>query len=449
MTYLIDVGAQAIDRATMSPSGYTFIAKENPVNVAGILKKVAFFFDTAASGLKVAIFTLVNGNTFTTRSYAEIGSAPVGYSEYDVDLAAQPGDFIGYSCTAGYLDRDDVGEGYWYLASDEIPCTDRTFTFGAARTASLFGWTPIPPIVYSRFLITAIQHTPNCQQVTTILTTDVPCHLWLRFTDIPPRKHPKTVITRGLAMGYDIQTCFVAFKDIEQEEAGDTLEHTFIITNLDFCHAYHFYFWGLSADIVMTYTSAIFNFFYPFGIPPFKTCEKQEESDNNWGFCQYWNAQCQTFTPTHTFKVHHLSLMLNQHSTDRRGPYCVKITRDIPPCWDEPILAIQRGYSTTLPAPGVKQWVNFYDITPILLKDTTYRIVVHTLPGWQVYLDDEWHDDEAAAAMSWWAKVVTNPYPRGMAWHGCNFLERSGYWIAHPNNDFTFVLYQICPSVPS
>jgi len=38
MAYEIDVGAPAIDRANPLSAGYTFIALENPVNVAGILE---------------------------------------------------------------------------------------------------------------------------------------------------------------------------------------------------------------------------------------------------------------------------------------------------------------------------------------------------------------------------------------------------------------------------
>ncbi|MBA7535455.1 hypothetical protein ES705_27711 [subsurface metagenome] len=449
MAILIDVGAQAINRATSTVSGYTIISKENPVNQAGTLKKVAVFFDTACTGLKIGIFTQVSPDTLTTRSWVEIGSAPAGYSEHDVNLAVEPGDFIGYYCTGGYIDRDNTGEGYWYLQSPQIPCTDQTFTFSASRTQSLFGWTEVPPVHYPRFMITDFQTTPNCEQVTVVIETDVPCHLWLRFTDETPRKHPKTVSRRGLRMGYDIRICFVAYKDLEQEEPGDTPTHTFIITGIPFCSSVYFYFYGTSAGETMVYTSAIFSFFYPFGTPPFKTCEKQEEADANWGFCQQWNAQSQTFTPTHTFKVDMLSLMLNQYDTDTRGPYCVKITRDIPPCWDEPLLAIQYGYSTALPLPGVKAWVSYMEINPVVEYGKTYRIVVHTLPGWEWWNGERWEPREVLAALQWWGKVATNPYPRGMRWLGCDFSRQEGYWHSQATEDYTFILFQRCPSLPS
>ncbi|MBA7583888.1 hypothetical protein ES708_25839 [subsurface metagenome] len=319
-----------------------------------------------------------------------------------------------------------------------------SYFFLVNNTASLFGWTYVPPIIYTHFLISEYQTTPNCETVTVSLKTDVPCHMWLRFTKEKIRKHPRTVVVRGLATSGDLRTCFVAYTDIEQEEDWDTLEHTFIITELTWCHTYYFYFWATSFGEVMTYTSAIFNFFYPFGTPPFKTCEKQEESDTIRGFLQEWNAPSQTFTPTHTYKVHHLSLMLKQWETTRRGPYCVKITIPDGDCWAENVIAYQKGYSALLPLPGEKEWVDFYDITPLLQKDTLYRIVVHTLPGWQVWDVNHWKPWKAGAAMTWWAKIDTNPYPRGFMSTGCNFEGRSGIWIPISNDDFTFILWRTC-----
>jgi len=45
----------------------------------------------------------------------------------------------------------------------------------------------------------------------------------------PPQKHAKPVERRGLFWMWDARFCFVAFCDVEQEEEGDTLTHTFIM----------------------------------------------------------------------------------------------------------------------------------------------------------------------------------------------------------------------------
>jgi len=61
--------------------------------------------------------------------------------------------------------------------------------------------------------------------------TSKPIHLWLRLTDQPYRKHMKSEVVRGETKMTDLRFCFTQFTDIEQEEAGDTLEHTFIVRN--------------------------------------------------------------------------------------------------------------------------------------------------------------------------------------------------------------------------
>ncbi|MBA7593023.1 hypothetical protein ES708_35232 [subsurface metagenome] len=60
------------------------------------------------------------------------------------------------------------------------------------------------------------------------LTTNVPCHLWLYWTNKPPWTHKKTALSRGLLIDEYAYWCFVAWHKIEQDEDGDTLVHTFL-----------------------------------------------------------------------------------------------------------------------------------------------------------------------------------------------------------------------------
>jgi len=73
-----------------------------------------------------------------------------------------------------------------------------------------------------------VQDTETGETIT--ITTNNPCHLSMLWTDIPPQKH----ITIGKERGADIakvtRFCCVATRLIEQEEAGDTTTHTFIVT---------------------------------------------------------------------------------------------------------------------------------------------------------------------------------------------------------------------------
>jgi len=59
--------------------------------------------------------------------------------------------------------------------------------------------------------------------------TDIPCHLWARNTAVPPVKHLRPVLRRGLQMHCDPDYCFVAYTDVEQLEPADTLIHSFVI----------------------------------------------------------------------------------------------------------------------------------------------------------------------------------------------------------------------------
>ena len=141
--------------------------------------------------------------------------------------------------------------------------------------------------------------------------------------------------------------------------------------------------------------------------------------------------------------------MLNQFNVESRGPYCVEITRDIPPCYNEPVIAQAFGSSAYLPLPDSKQWKGWWGITPILEVGNTYRIVVHTTPGWYSWNGEEWVENEAGAALQWWHSDATNPYPHGSAFFGCNIKDQDGSWSNMPNHDATFRLYQLCPSLPS
>ncbi|GAH46713.1 unnamed protein product, partial [marine sediment metagenome] len=61
-----------------------------------------------------------------------------------------------------------------------------------------------------------------------IVTTNVPCHLYCYWTATEPEKHLIPILTRGTQLHTQLKMCFVDWNENEQEEAGDTLIHTFI-----------------------------------------------------------------------------------------------------------------------------------------------------------------------------------------------------------------------------
>jgi hypothetical protein len=92
--------------------------------------------------------------------------------------------------------------------------------------------------------IITIQQTVTATGYTIVVTTNNPAHLTLRWTSTVPQKHFLPVMRRGASVGTIIDQCFVAYTDVPQDEAGDTLTHTFQITPWPTCEWRWFYFWG-------------------------------------------------------------------------------------------------------------------------------------------------------------------------------------------------------------
>ena len=94
------------------------------------------------------------------------------------------------------------------------------------------------------FSLRHLTHAYLCDGFKIVAYTDVPCHLWLRWSNNTPQIHDKPVERRGLVMHGDRYFCFTAYTDNEQEEYGDTIRHTFIKRNWAVCECRWFYFYG-------------------------------------------------------------------------------------------------------------------------------------------------------------------------------------------------------------
>lgn len=117
---------------------------------------------------------------------------------------------------------------------------------------------PPPTPVISNWTLTSIDQYMLSDGYRITVTTDRPCHLFLRWTDIEPEIHSIPVERRGILMHYDRRFCFVVWNENEQEEEGDTLTHTFIKDNWPVCQTRWFYFVGTVAGEQQPSTSPIF-----------------------------------------------------------------------------------------------------------------------------------------------------------------------------------------------
>jgi hypothetical protein len=125
--------------------------------------------------------------------------------------------------------------------------------------------------------------------VTVVVITDSPAHLYARISDVEPQIHKKTSYIRGLPLMDDSRFCFVVFNDIEQDESGDTLAHTFTFPDWLYCMTRWIYFWGKKAGEPCVSTSPIFKhhnnvpvwIFYTIGYPPIV---RASSNPTGWGW---------------------------------------------------------------------------------------------------------------------------------------------------------------------
>ncbi len=84
-----------------------------------------------------------------------------------------------------------------------------------------------------RFLIINYAHSWQGDTLFIAVATDVPCHLYLRWTDVEEQVHIREKLLRGLMVLGNPKFCFVEWAEVEQNEAGDTLNHTFNFATWD------------------------------------------------------------------------------------------------------------------------------------------------------------------------------------------------------------------------
>ncbi len=129
------------------------------------------------------------------------------------------------------------------------------------------------------FFVKTIVQTKLADGYEIVITTDVPCHLWMRWSTQNPWIHSIPSLRRGIEIHGDVYFCFTVYKDNEQEEAGDTLTHTFIKHDWPHCETRYFYFTGDIEGNPVVSTTAIFKKHFEFvAIPEEITIDADHES---------------------------------------------------------------------------------------------------------------------------------------------------------------------------
>lgn len=115
-------------------------------------------------------------------------------------------------------------------------------------------------VATAHWAVLDIKRTPTLTGVLIEVTTEVPCHLWMRWSLYLPQRHLVPRYLRGVLFREDLYLCLVAYHDNEQQEPGDTLVHTFLKEPWAFCETRYFYFHGTIAGVISPSTTACFSY---------------------------------------------------------------------------------------------------------------------------------------------------------------------------------------------
>lgn len=118
--------------------------------------------------------------------------------------------------------------------------------------------TPPPPPPIANWVILFVEQFITFTGYKIACWTNVPCHLSLFWTNSPPDKHMRTKIVRGITVLDTPAYCFVHWEQVEQQESGDTVWHTFIIEPWPFCETRWYTFRALVNDEWSPSTAPIF-----------------------------------------------------------------------------------------------------------------------------------------------------------------------------------------------
>ncbi|MBA7587358.1 hypothetical protein ES708_29387 [subsurface metagenome] len=125
-------------------------------------------------------------------------------------------------------------------------------------------------LALQHFAVLTIAYSHTATSIIITITTNNPCHLTCYYTDKEPGSHRTSRNQRGLTLPWGVYFCFVAWKSVEQTEAGDTLTHTFEVPDWSYCQTKWFAFRGTIAEVLSPSVSCLFQHHHP-GIPIVQT----------------------------------------------------------------------------------------------------------------------------------------------------------------------------------
>ena len=299
---------------------------------------------------------------------------------------------------------------------DEIANTDLMFqVWGYAPPPE-----PPPETVISNWAPYQLQYTPITDGYKIFFTTDNPCHLFMRWTLVPPQQHKIPRLRRGVYLFDDKRFCFVAWHENEQQEPGDTYVHSFIKTAWPVCQTRYFYFVGTRQAEQQPSTSPIFTK-HRFEPPPPTQFEHYHNAHDSAAVLAGTVINAQTFTPQFNQVITKCSVLFLTDNSDFPPTTATMYAEICETVDNEPKGSVLASAYFVIDVPtGASDWKwwDFEIATPLLPKNTLYALRLRRLP-YAVH----W-------PYVWWAEKNGNPYPNGASLWSDNWGET---WDYDPN----------------
>ncbi|MBA7570585.1 hypothetical protein ES708_12338 [subsurface metagenome] len=270
------------------------------------------------------------------------------------------------------------------------------------------------------FAVLTIAYFNLASSIFIVTTSNNPCHLTLYYTDKEPIRHATSRIVRGLSLPWGAYWCFVAWKEVEQQEAGDTLFHTFEVPAWSYCQTKWLCFRGTVASILSPSVSALLKHHHP-GATPEQKFEFYDHPRPTYSNIYEPNQGGQTFTPT---QVHLLTKVYTFiHRVTNTYPTLnleIKEAPDDTPTG--PVLSSGATPWAVIPEWPDPAWIET-EMTPLVIKPTVkYTKIAHTSFVGQ-------------GILRWWYRSWDATYPRGIRIYS---MDSGNTWSKLPLHDFLF-----------
>lgn len=270
------------------------------------------------------------------------------------------------------------------------------------------------------FAVLAIAYFHLASSIFIVTITNNPCHLTCYYTDKPPVRHRVSRIVRGLSLPWGAYWCFVAYKEIEQQEDGDTIIHTFEVPDWLYCQTNWLCFRGTVAGELSPSVSALLKHHHPGATTPQKF-EFYDHPRPTYSNIYEPRQSGQTFTPT---EIHLLTKVYTfiHRVTNTYPTLNLEIKEapdDIP---TGPILSSGQTPWALIPEWPAPAFIETTMSPLILQPGTKYAIIAHTSFVGQ-------------GIIRWWYRSRDATYPRGMRIHSS---DSGNTWSKFPVHDFLF-----------